>query len=382
MAGGFDGSGDGATSQWSPGTRYFVRITDNDHSGWLWIITVIYGYDDWALLASTVLAVGQYIAVLFGLSQGLGKATRLLSEAQIDKIERSNSAHVFLFFLAHAMSKISTALLTLRLFETGRARSVLLSRALVIFSAIYGVGSILAVAINCRHPSTPQPDGDSCPDLLLRWQISLGLDVSTETLLVLVPLALLLRVLNKPSSRATVAAIFACRLVDIVFAALNLHQITILRGTSDFGTGIIPPMMWIQAELLWSIISASLPCLKAFMRPFEKVGEDTRRSGQGDSISPSGDSLGAKRASNHQRTLMQDDIMLERYMPTRPSYNNKIPPQSGKENHFVSSDPFVPNACALDEDRRSWGSQDRIIHDSKQWSPRQDGTWRNIPELP
>lgn len=46
-----------------------------------------YGYDDWALLASTVLAVGQYIAVLFGLSHGLGKSTRLLSATQIDKIE-------------------------------------------------------------------------------------------------------------------------------------------------------------------------------------------------------------------------------------------------------------------------------------------------------
>ncbi|KAM3416746.1 hypothetical protein BST61_g8338 [Cercospora zeina] len=440
MAGGFDGSGDSPSAQWSPGTRYFARITDDDHSGWLWIITVMslvyvlvafvvrfvvkygkgicsstfkrrkadthqacknmprlggektpcpdtviprYGYDDWALLASTVLAVGQYIAVLFGLSQGLGQSTRLLAEAQIEKIEtQSNSAHVFLFFLAHAMSKISTALLTLKLFETGRARSLLLSRGLVILSAMYGVGSILAVAINCRSPSTPQPDSSSCPNLLLRWQVSLGLDVATETLLVLVPMALLLRVLNKPSSRATVAAIFACRLVDIVFAALNLHQITILRGARDYGTGIIPPIMWIQAELLWSIISASLPCLKAFMRPFDEVGEDTWRSGQGYSMSRSGGSLGAKRAAHQQKALAQDDIMLERYLPTRPGYDNQMPPQSGNEEHFVTSGPLVSNPCASDEERKSWGSQDRIIHDSKQWSPQHDGTWRNMHELP
>ncbi|CAK1364906.1 unnamed protein product [Cercospora beticola] len=41
MAGGFDSSGDSGHSQWSPGTRYFVRISDDDHSGWLWIITVM-----------------------------------------------------------------------------------------------------------------------------------------------------------------------------------------------------------------------------------------------------------------------------------------------------------------------------------------------------
>lgn len=41
MAGGFDSSDDSLPSQWSAGTRYFVRITDDDHSGWLWIITVM-----------------------------------------------------------------------------------------------------------------------------------------------------------------------------------------------------------------------------------------------------------------------------------------------------------------------------------------------------
>lgn len=48
----------------------------------------MYGLDDWALLASTVLAVGQYIAVLAGLSEGLGKSTSLLDSAQISKIEQ------------------------------------------------------------------------------------------------------------------------------------------------------------------------------------------------------------------------------------------------------------------------------------------------------
>ncbi|GIZ45464.1 hypothetical protein CKM354_000862900 [Cercospora kikuchii] len=400
MAGGFDSSGDSAHSQWSPGTRYFVRITDNDHSGWLWIITVMsliyvlvafvvrfiltiarYGYDDWALLASTVLALGQYIAVLFGLGHGLGKSTSLLSTTQIDKIEISNSAHVFLFFLAHTMSKISTALLTLKLFETGRARSLLLSRSLVFFSATYGVGSILAVAVNCQNPSTPEPDSGSCPNLLLRWQISLGLDVATETLLVIVPMILLVRILNKRSSRITVAAIFACRLVDIVFAGLNFYQITLLRHTSDYGTGIIPPIIWMQAELLWSIISASLPCLKAFMRPFDKVGEDTWRSGQGYSASRSGGSLGPKRASKQGGAMVQDEIMLERYMPNRPSYNNQIPPQPEKDHDLVKSGHYSSTTCALEEDRRSWGSQDQIIQLSKQWTPQHNGTWRNVHEL-
>lgn len=192
---------------------------------------------------------------------------------------------------------------------------------------------------------------------------------------------LLVRILNKRSSRITVAAIFACRLADIVFAGLNFYQITLLRNTSDYGTGIIPPIIWMQAELLWSIISASLPCLKAFMRPFDKVGEDTWRSGQGYSASRSGGSLGPKRASKQGGAMVQDEIMLERYMPNRPSYNNQIPPQPEKEHDLVKHGHYSSTTCALEEDRRSWGSQDQIIQLSKQWTPQHNGTWRNVHEL-
>lgn len=29
------------TSNWTPGTRYFTQITDDNHSGWLYIITLL-----------------------------------------------------------------------------------------------------------------------------------------------------------------------------------------------------------------------------------------------------------------------------------------------------------------------------------------------------
>lgn len=48
----------------------------------------MYGQDDWALLASTVAAVGQYTALLAALSNGLGKSFILLSTDQISIIEK------------------------------------------------------------------------------------------------------------------------------------------------------------------------------------------------------------------------------------------------------------------------------------------------------
>lgn len=95
------------TSNWSPGTHYYTQITAENKAGWLYIITLLsfcyilivcavrfvvkmgmYGRDDWALLASTTLAVGQHVAVLAGMSYGLAKSVALLHGSQLADIEK------------------------------------------------------------------------------------------------------------------------------------------------------------------------------------------------------------------------------------------------------------------------------------------------------
>lgn len=95
------------TSNWIPGTRFFTRVTEENHAAWLYIITLMslcyivmvfgvrfvvkygmYGQDDWSLLVSTILAVGQHIALLAGLGEGMGKSISLLSNSQMIDIER------------------------------------------------------------------------------------------------------------------------------------------------------------------------------------------------------------------------------------------------------------------------------------------------------
>lgn len=93
-------------SNWIPGTRYFTRVTSDDHTAWLYIITLLslcyiaivfvirfvvkfgmYGHDDWALLVSTLLACAQHFALFGGIAKGMGKSTALLSQGAINTIE-------------------------------------------------------------------------------------------------------------------------------------------------------------------------------------------------------------------------------------------------------------------------------------------------------
>lgn len=46
----------------------------------------MYGADDWALLGSTVLAIGQYVSVLIALSKGLGESSLALGAARVNEL--------------------------------------------------------------------------------------------------------------------------------------------------------------------------------------------------------------------------------------------------------------------------------------------------------
>ncbi|KAK4623688.1 hypothetical protein CLAFUW4_05711 [Fulvia fulva] len=367
------------TANWIPGTRYFTQITEEDHSAWLYIITLLsfvyviiafiirfivkygmYGHDDWALLASTVLAIGQYISVLVAVAKGLGKASGLLEYAVVQEIQRYAAAHAYFFVLAHCCSKVSTAILTQRLFENGRRRNAQVCWALVIVAASFGVISVLALGIDCvdaGYVSIP----DHCPHRFTRWQILMAVDIITEALLVIVPIVLLLDILIKPSAKLTVTMVFGVRLFNVLFAAMNLAHIANMHDSKDVALDVIHSLMWTQTELLWSILAASLPCLKTFMRPFHKIDDDTWRTQN--QHCPSARSARSGRSwrdtINRAGLVALGDLKInkeETGLSAPGSDSMDLRPDVAGNNVEITG----PDANS-EEIRRSWGSQERII---------------------
>ncbi|CAK4030279.1 Hypothetical predicted protein [Lecanosticta acicola] len=364
------------TSNWAPGTRYFTKITDTDHAGWLYIITLLsfvyalvalairfaakygmYGHDDWALLGSTGLAIGQYVSVLAALSKGLGKSQTLLGIHRLLELQRYAAAHAYLFVLAHCASKLSTAVLTKRLFDNGSRRNIYTCWALIISSLFFGFVGILCLSSACSNPYA-----DTCRHRFARWQIILAIDIITEVMLVAIPLTLICDILIKRSAKITVLAVFGARLVDIVFASMNLHRIALLEGTHDKALAVVPSMMWTQAELLWSIVSASLPCLKTFMRPFDKIDDDG--GGVWNSTQANGyPSTGAR------SWRVGGDLTWDKESGILPEGNCRraaAASTSGFRPENVSHDVVISHFVDGEETRRSWGSQEHIIKQSTQ----------------
>lgn len=217
---------------------------------------------------------------------------------------------------------------------------------------------------------------------LTRWNVILALDVISETLLVVVPVFLLLDILIKRSAKITVTVVFGVRIIDIVFAAMNLSRVRSVTTDSDPALQIIPSMMWIQAELLWSILAASLPCLKTFMRPFDKIDEETWRSNNnmyssgrsGRSWKESRDREGAVPLATFRG--QKEGVVLS--ASGNDSCALGLRPENIAHNVEIS---HPSNADAESEGRKSWGSQDRIIKSQTHWEISREGG-RDPYEIP
>jgi len=380
-------------SDWPPGTHFYTRISEHDHAGWIYIITLIslcymvivfavrfvvkygkYGNDDWTLLAATVVAIAQHMTVLAGLTAGMGKSSSLMSFEQLQIVERYAAAHSFLFIIAQCFSKLSTALLTKRLFQNGRNANFYVCWGLLGVSIFYGLWSILALAAACANPASPIPisSHEQCHGRVLRWQLVTALDIATEAILSVVPPLLLLGVQIKRSAQVLVMVVFAVRIADVAFSYLNLRSFMLANTSStDPGLALVQPIMWTQTELLWSIIAASVPCLKTFIRPFDKIDEETYRStnyrmyGTGRSAGRSW-----RDPVDKDGAIALDDFRGHKRGLVGQDEDDGAAMRLDKPTHNVTITTAGVDNSSEEDHRRSWGSQERIIKTHTEWEVR------------
>ncbi|KAH7130220.1 hypothetical protein B0J11DRAFT_522672 [Dendryphion nanum] len=269
----------------------FAPITTDDSSGHLWISSILcliycslvllvrlhikwnlYGADDATATVATVLQLGEVIPLFIAMKQGLGKSAHLLDASQMEAIGKSTFAAQFFLILSLAMAKASVAALMLRLFTRDinvTRKSRRLCHATLVLTAIWAIGSILAMGISCNPTEFGQETAlRQCPNQLTRWRIVAAIDMLIELLLVLLPLAFVWPIQMKGYIKLQVAIAFSFRLPVIALSALHLHYMSSYINSTNPSKAIIPALVCQQFELSWSLLSATIPTLKAFMRSF------------------------------------------------------------------------------------------------------------------
>lgn len=377
----------------------FAEITGTDRAGVVWVAAILsflyslstlvvrffvkfhtLGPDDWLVLAATIVAFAQYVAVWVSLHQGLGVSALIQAESTAKDLGAGVMANEILFILAVGLTKISVVLFIKRLLTQELRMAWYATWAALGMTVAWTIASVLLVSVGCIPENAVfQPQQctgmvrilhpKSFPDFLIltacqtvRWGIVIATDAFLELAYVALAVALVMPLQMKTSIKITVIAAFAFRIPCVVLSALHGKAITTFVQSDDSGLAIANRILWQQVVLGYALVSATIPTLKSFIRGYNKaIGRDyssrSRRLGGGyglDSYGRSGTESGMELRSVPAKGMkkgqgdFQDDI--------------KLRPKDGQQ---YRANAFGDGGVVEEHKRRasngSNGSQDPII---------------------
>lgn len=270
------------------GSHRFSPVAFNDHAGQLWIVTILsliysvlvamarayikyqmFGFDDILFALATVLHLAQSIAVFVGLSNGLAKFNSITPPEQWATTSKSVLAADILCLLALSLAKCSALALILRIIGSKSGKSKPFCIGLMVFSTAWGVGSCLACLVNCRANALLTLDNvKQCPNQNTRRAGITAIDILTEILTWLLVLQLTWDINISLIRKCQVVMAFSFRIPLIALSAVHLVYFGTYPASAEPQFAITNSLLCQQIMIAWSLISATVPNLKNFLKSF------------------------------------------------------------------------------------------------------------------
>ncbi|KAF2625636.1 hypothetical protein BU25DRAFT_388559 [Macroventuria anomochaeta] len=265
----------------SVGNR-FAHYSPENHSATVWIAAAlaltyvvgvllirvfikwrVFGWDDSLIVISTALAFVQSIVVFSALKNGLGKfKPSSLPTAGADRLQLAFSSRA-LFVASHYLAKLSVLFLLRRLFVRDQKNTALLCDITIALTTLSGIVSVLVSTIRC--PSSLFLT-KHCHGQIARWSLVTALDVTSEGLTLILPSYMVWQVQMKVETKLRVIAAFCFRLVVIALSAVHLDLWISYSNGQPSSLAVVPTFILQQTLMATSLISATIPNLKAFLQ--------------------------------------------------------------------------------------------------------------------
>ncbi|KAF2436424.1 hypothetical protein EJ08DRAFT_691592 [Tothia fuscella] len=260
-------------------------ITSENHGGYVTIVAVmmmvcmilfyiirivvryafnnIFAYDDIIVTVGTIMGIAHSITIMFTVKAGLGKHISKISADNLQHLEVMQYAADLLFIMTITIAKISSAELVARL--TRQKKHMRACRLVSFLIIVWGIASVFTIAIGC-HPSHPWSTVDRCSNLAASW-IGIGtIDVVLELALISLPIYLVMPLQMNLRDKSIVLLAFSCRIPIMPLAVLRLVSLSGLHRSSDYPWDVILATVYAQIEMHYSLIAASIPCLRPFLK--------------------------------------------------------------------------------------------------------------------
>ncbi|KAF2188207.1 hypothetical protein K469DRAFT_703678 [Zopfia rhizophila CBS 207.26] len=330
--------------------NHFSEVTENNHAGVIWVITLLglvytlltlitrafikwhmLGPDDFALVAAQVFALAQYGAIFSSMHHGLGRTSEMLTFESRSMTSKTAFISQLLLLLSLCLSKCSIIFLIRRVFTRDLKHFWLICNILLAFVGAWGIASVTLISAGCNASNYVPPHGnETCMGFKVRWDIVIALDVVTEVIMTLLPIYFLRTLQMTIDLKARVVIAFAFRLPVAAFAIVFVYHFIHAQKTQNRGVAISTAIAWQQIELSYSLISATIPCLKSFIKSFDT------QFGMGDGSSSGPYNYGSSHSQSHSNPNSQ----------INSQYHPKSPPLATPTNETIKMNSLKPRHSA------------------------------------
>ncbi|RMZ84558.1 hypothetical protein DV737_g1208, partial [Chaetothyriales sp. CBS 132003] len=332
----------------------FAVVTNQDHVAWI--------------LATAIIQTG---LVLGACAKGLGKSLDLLSASS-----QMTYASALFAYITLGLSKASVVLFLLRLSLARRHRITFYTATGVICA--WTVASLFAMGLQCELGHPWRTIAQACRGTTLRLVVISAFDIIIEVSLVGLALFLVWGLQTSLSTKASIVFVFAFRLPMLVPIAFRLSNSDSSAWVKDPLLLQAPYYIWTQTELVYSVVSATIPTLRPLIRNLNTQFGGLSTSESGNSYGNGTGSKGLRRtflrltkrttAGRSERRSQQtgnDENGVEMHRPTR----------TGPSNQGIASSEYEAAVAGGGAKTKSADSTSMTSHDSRQMIIKKSILW-------
>ncbi|KAK2737234.1 Ubiquinone biosynthesis protein coq9, mitochondrial [Myotisia sp. PD_48] len=283
--------------------RAAYHVTDDEHGPWVVVISGLFmtytvlcylarllmrftingpfGSDDWAVTIGTVIAVIQAALKIKEGYTGLGKHANVVPLQDIRQIEKLAFVSDIFYLIGMTLSRLATLLLIRRL--TQQKNHHFATNIGMAIAGVAGIVSIFVLSIRCDLSRPWNLVDPGCTQMYARWYSIETIGILVELYTAWVPIYLVWGLQMRLKSKLVVLFAFSFRLPVIILAGARIH---FLREQQSMGDPIFygaASATFLELELHYALMAATIPCLKPFVKAFNTGYFDTSAALQGSS---------------------------------------------------------------------------------------------------
>lgn len=194
-------------------------------------------------------------------------------------------------YISLGFSKLSTILLTQRLFIRDMKKAWLVCQIMTGIIIVWTFSAPFLVSVGCSSASlAPKAPSQTCHNIIDRYKALVVTDAFTDLILTIVrlhqprnkhetltnervdiqiPASLCWKLQMSTTLKLQVLAVFAFRLPLIILASLFLKTWELSLSSNNPGVDRAPAVIFQQTQICVSLMAATIPCLKSFIRSFD-----------------------------------------------------------------------------------------------------------------